>query len=96
MIEAIQAYVVNAESRGLFELTYGPGGAWSNLFAKSEGFRGVSVLRDTHDPQRYLTFELWDSESQREKAIDEQEDEFRRLESDLAEWIESSTRASRN
>jgi len=91
MIEMIWAFVVKAQTRGQFELAYGPGGAWSNLFTRCPGFRGITVLRDQKNLCRYLTIELWETEDQRENVLVENEAEYAHLEALLAEWIESKT-----
>ena len=46
MIEIVCEVVVKPEASGLFALAYGPGGAWSDLFTRAAGFRGITVLRD--------------------------------------------------
>lgn len=91
MVTIVSEFVVRAEARGPFELAYGPGGAWSRLFARAAGFRGITLLRETGDPNRYMMFESWDSEAHRARAVGEQESEYRRLEAALAEWTESRT-----
>jgi len=91
MIEIVWEFVVKEEARGQFELAYGPGGAWSKLFARCPGFRGTTVLRDTKNPRRYLTIELWDTEAQREQALAERQAEYSSLEAAFADWIESKT-----
>ena len=91
MIEVVWEFVVKEEARGQFELAYGPGGAWSNLFAKCPGFRGTTLMRDTKDPRRYLTVDLWDSEDQRLQMLADNKDENADLESTFAEWTESRT-----
>jgi heme-degrading monooxygenase HmoA len=91
MVEIVWAFVVKEEARGQFELAYGPGGAWSKLFARRPGFRGTTVLRDTKDPRRYLTIDLWDTEAQREQALAERKAEHSDLEAALGEWTESKT-----
>ena len=91
MIEFIRAFVVKEEARGQFELAYGPGGAWSKLFARCSGFRGTTVLRDTKDPQRYLMIDLWETAGQREQALAESKAEYSDLEAAFGEWIESKT-----
>jgi heme-degrading monooxygenase HmoA len=68
MVEIVWEFVVKEEARGQFELAYGPGGAWSKLFARCPGFRGTTVLRDTKNPRRYLTIDLWETGAQREQA----------------------------
>ena len=52
MIEIVWEYVTKEHAGGQFELLFGPGGAWSMLFAQSNGFRGATVLRDRENPQR--------------------------------------------
>jgi heme-degrading monooxygenase HmoA len=91
MIEIVWESVVEKEARGQFELAYGPGGAWSRLFAQSPGFRGTTLLRDTKNPRRYLTIDLWDTEAQREQALLEREEGYSSLEANLSDWTESRT-----
>ena len=91
MIEIVWEFVVKEEAQGQFELAYGPGGAWSKLFAQCPGFRGTTLLRDTNDPRRYLTIDLWDTLDQREQMLAEHEAEYANLDADFAEWTESET-----
>ena len=91
MIEIIHEFVVKEESRGRFELVYGPGGAWSKLFSQCPGFRGTTLLRGTKDPRRYMAIELWDNEDQREQALAERNAEYSALDADFADWTESRT-----
>ncbi len=91
MVEMIWEFVVREEVQGQFELVYGPGGAWSKLFAQSPGFRGTTLLRDTQNPRRYLTIDLWDTAAQREQALAECQDEYSDLDATLADWAESRT-----
>jgi heme-degrading monooxygenase HmoA len=91
MIEIVWEFVVKEEARGQFELAYGPGGAWGNLFARCPGFRGTTLLRDTKNPRRYLTIEFWDTEVQREQALAESKVEYSDLDAALGDWTESRT-----
>ena len=91
MVEIVWEFVVKEEARGQFELAYGPGGAWSKLFARCPGFRGTTVLRDTENPRRYLTIDLWETAAQREQALDEREAEYFNLDAAFADWTESKT-----
>ena len=91
MIEIVWEFVVKEEARGQFELAYGPGGAWSKLFARCPGFRGTTVLRDTKNPRRYLTIDLWETGAQREQALAESKAEYSDLEAAFADWTESKT-----
>jgi heme-degrading monooxygenase HmoA len=91
MIQVIWEFVVKDETRGQFELAYGPGGAWSKLFSKSPGFRGITLLRNEENPRRYITIDLWDSEALRDQALAENEAAYANLDASFAEWTESET-----
>ena len=91
MIEIVWEFVVKKEARGQFELAYGPGGAWSNLFAQHPGFRGTTLLRDTVNPRRYLAIELWDTEARRAQALVERKEDYAGLEAAFSDWTESRT-----
>ena len=91
MIEIVWEFVVKEEARGQFELAYGPGGAWSKLFARCQGFRGTTLLRDTENPRRYLMIDLWDTVAQREQMLAERKAEYSNLEAAFGEWTESKT-----
>ena len=91
MIEIVWEFVVKQEARGQFELAYGPGGAWSKLFAGRPGFRGTTLLRDTTNPRRYLAIDLWDTEAQREQVLAERQAEYSDLDAAFGDWTESRT-----
>jgi len=91
MIEVIHEFVVKDETRGRFELVYGPGGAWSKTFAHCPGFRGTALLRDTKNPRRYLAIDFWDTEDQWEQALAERKAEYASLEATFERWCESRT-----
>jgi heme-degrading monooxygenase HmoA len=89
MIEIVWEFVVKEEARGQFELAYGPGGAWSKLFARCPGFRGTTLMRDTKNPRRYLTIDFWDTEAQREQMLAERKTEYSNLHATFGDWTES-------
>jgi heme-degrading monooxygenase HmoA len=89
MVEIVWEFVVKEEARGQFELAYGPGGAWGELFARQPGFRGTTLLRDAKRARRYLTIDLWETEAQREQALAEERAEYASLEAAFAQWTES-------
>ena len=91
MIEIVWEFVVKEEARGQFELAYGPGGAWSKLFARCPGFRGTTLMRDTENPRRYLAIDFWDTLAQREQILAERKAEYSSLEAAFADWTESRT-----
>ena len=86
MIQIVWQYAVKEELRAKFGLAYGPGSAWSQLFANSPGFRGTALLRDTHTPHRYLTLDSWDSAEHREASRKDQRDEYASLDATFQEW----------
>lgn len=89
MVQIIWEFVIKEENRGNFELTFGPGGAWSRLFARCPCFRGITLLRDIENPWRYLVIELWDTEVQREQALTSQNALYAGLEATLDGWSQS-------
>jgi heme-degrading monooxygenase HmoA len=86
MIQVVWEFDVKDEHRTDFELAYGPGGAWSDLFSKAPGFRGTVLLRDTTNPLRYLTIDTWDSEAQREAMLAESADAYATLDASFRDW----------
>jgi heme-degrading monooxygenase HmoA len=91
MVEIVWEFIVKEEARGQFELAYGPGGAWSKLFARCPGFRGTTLLRDTKNRRRYLTIDFWDTLDQREQMLAERKAEYSNLDAAFADWTESKT-----
>ena len=91
MIEIVWEFVVKEEAQGQFELAYGPGGAWSKLFARCPGFRGTTLLRDTKNPARYLTIDFWDALAQGEQMLAERKSEYSNLDAAFADWTESKS-----
>ncbi|HSB89558.1 MAG TPA: antibiotic biosynthesis monooxygenase [Anaerolineales bacterium] len=88
MIQVIWQYEVKEGARDRFELAYGPGGMWSELFSKAPGFRGTALLRDSGNPHRYLTIDSWDTEEQRKAVLAQRAEEISALESAFREWTE--------
>ena len=91
MIEIIREFIVKPETRGQFELTYGPGGAWCKLFAGYPGYRGTTLLRETENTERYLTIDFWDTIAQREQLLAERKTEYSSLETAFTDWTNSQT-----
>jgi len=89
MVEIIWEYKVRDQSRGQFELAFGPGGAWSRIFAGAPGFRGITLLRDIGEMGRYLAIELWNSESDRDNSISEDNLDYVDLMTNFESWIKS-------
>jgi heme-degrading monooxygenase HmoA len=43
---------------------YDSTGSWAILFRRAPGYIGTRLLRDRHDPLRFLTVDDWESEEQ--------------------------------
>jgi hypothetical protein len=91
MIEIVSKFVIREAAHGQFELAFGPGGAWGKMFAKCEGFRGLTLMRDTEKAGHYLVVEIWDAVAQREAALAARAAEHAQFETILAGWTESRT-----
>jgi hypothetical protein len=89
MIEIVREYIAREEARASFELAYGPGGAWGTVFSDAPGFRGITLMRDAKNPRRYLTVDLWDTETQRDLALAGRKAACSSLESSMTDWTES-------
>jgi heme-degrading monooxygenase HmoA len=44
-----------------FERHYGAEGSWAQLFRRSPGYRGTTLVRDSAATNRYLLWDCWDS-----------------------------------
>lgn len=58
---AVWEFQVKPEAVSAFEETYGPDGAWAQLFRQSPDYRGTELIRDLERPGRYLTLDHWTS-----------------------------------
>jgi heme-degrading monooxygenase HmoA len=55
------AFEVAAGRAGDFERIYGADGEWARLFARSAGYLGTELLKDTLRAGRYITVDRWTS-----------------------------------
>jgi heme-degrading monooxygenase HmoA len=56
-------YEVPAESEAEFLRHYAPGGTWTRLFERAQGYRGTQLYRDRHRAGRYITLDHWADET---------------------------------
>jgi heme-degrading monooxygenase HmoA len=56
-------YMVRPERLADFEQLYRPDGAWVELFRRSPGFVGTTLLRDAHNAHRFVIEDRWTSEA---------------------------------
>ena len=61
LFTVVWEFRVAARQRRVFEKTYGPEGAWAQLFRAGKGYIRTELLRDRETPGRYLTIDNWTS-----------------------------------
>ncbi len=59
-------YVVRPEHVHEFYRTYGPHGAWVQLFSRAEGYVRTELFRDESRPNRFVTIDVWASREARD------------------------------
>ena len=52
---------INSRKRRAFERAYGPGGEWAKFFRKGKGYIATELVRDSQQPDRYITLDYWKS-----------------------------------
>lgn len=64
MYVRVWQYEVHPDAVAEFVAAYGPGGAWAELFAAGEGYRGTELFRSTSAPTRFVTIDRWASQDE--------------------------------
>ena len=72
MFVTLWEFEVKSGSEELFERTYGPDGAWAQLFRRDAQYRGTRLLRDVGAARVYVTTDSWESR----KAYEEFREKF--------------------
>ena len=62
MFVVVWQFEIAEEKIAAFEASYGPEGAWAQLFRTSSDYRGTELLHDAYVPGAYLTIDRWASE----------------------------------
>ena len=62
MLVILWEYMARPERLAEFERLYRPDGAWVELFRKSPGFVGTTLLRDAQNAHRFVIEDRWTSE----------------------------------
>jgi len=91
MYIVIWEYRVKRGKQSEFEDIYSPNGAWAQLFKKEAGYLGTAFIRDTHDPQRYLTIDRWVSKEAYERFLHQRENEYKALDAQCAGLTEEES-----
>ena len=99
MFIAIWKYVVDPQFLKAFEKSYGPSGAWVQLFKTGDGYLGTELMRLSGHPNVYLTIDKWESKDQylnfyklHQKQIDEidQQGDTMTLSEEKLRWFEQN------
>ncbi|MBV9882058.1 MAG: antibiotic biosynthesis monooxygenase [Sphingomonadaceae bacterium] len=90
MIALIWRYEVKEEARAAFEATYGPTGAWAQLFARQAGFRGTELLRA--DDGSYLSLDVWESQAHFDAFMATHGADYEALDRSTEGWTRSEHR----
>lgn len=75
----IWEYRVKWGKQSEFEEIYSPNGVWAKMFKKDAGYLGTSFIRDTNDPQHYLTIDRWSSKEAYENFLNQRAKEYQAL-----------------
>ena len=59
MLLILWEFRVKADRRDEFETIYREDGAWAQLFREAPGFVSTTLMRDQHDPNRYIAADRW-------------------------------------
>ena len=86
----IWRYEVKEEARAAFEATYGPTGAWAQLFARAEGFRGTELFRA--DDGSYLSLDVWARRADFDAFMAEHGEDYAALDRGTESWTLSEHR----
>ena len=90
MIALIWRYEVPEEARAAFETTYGPTGAWAQLFARGDGFRGTELFKA--EDGSYLTLDVWRSREDFEAFMAAFGEDYQALDRSTESWTLSEHR----
>jgi heme-degrading monooxygenase HmoA len=77
MVCIIWSFLIRPEYEERFASIYGPRGDWARLFAKSPGYHGTQLLKDSS--KRYVTIDNWDSVADFDRFKQQFGDEYRAL-----------------
>lgn len=84
MIALIWRYEVREEARAAFEAAYGPTGAWAQLFARADGFRGTELMRAADGS--YLTLDVWRARADFDAFLEVHRADYEALDRSTESW----------
>ena len=90
MIALVWRYEVLEEARAAFEATYAPTGAWAQLFARGDGYRGTELFRA--EDGSYLTLDIWRSRADFDAFLEAHGDDYQALDRSTESWTAAEHR----
>jgi heme-degrading monooxygenase HmoA len=82
-------YRVPSTNIAAFQAAYGPAGPWVQLFAGQPGYIRTHLLRDTMDPQRFVTIDFWESRQAFDKFLETHREQFLTIDAECEQLTES-------
>ena len=80
----IWEYEVRVGAVDRFVAAYPPGGDWTRLFMRADGYAGTELFRRAEDGGRFLTVDRWRDEPAWTAFLGTREQEYRALDERLA------------
>ena len=90
MIALVWRYEVLEEARAAFEATYAPTGAWAQLFARGDGYRGTELFRA--EDGSYLTLDIWRSRADFDAFLEAHRADYDALDRSTESWTAAEHR----
>jgi quinol monooxygenase YgiN len=89
MIQVLWEYVVKPEQVINFESHYASAGTWAMFFKKTRAYHGTVLLRDSDQPNRYVTVDVWAARAAYEAFRSEHAKEYEEIDRLCAEFTTS-------
>lgn len=78
-----------------FAEAYGSHGEWVRLFQQDPAYIRTELMRDMHEPSRYLTLDFWASEAAYEAFRENRKDEYKGIDAKYEEMTEAEREVGR-
>jgi quinol monooxygenase YgiN len=92
MVQFVWEFMARADRAAEFESAYAKSGPWAQLFRKSGGFHGTTLLRDSENARRYVTIDLWQNVSSQKEMRERFAKEYAELDRACEAFTESERR----
>ncbi len=89
MFVRVWEFEVSAEHVGAFVSAYEANGAWSQLFARGDGYVESRLYRDADDARRFITVDRWRDVESWQVFFDRWRAEYEALDRELEELTDA-------